>query len=165
MEVTKTPFHSGEHLVCAAPMKHEGDKSRCGQLCEKNRRLSLWRFHFESPPREPIWSHSSVWEQMENATSLFFFLKVHCPFVRVPRTPTKEAWSKSQEAWLVILPLPVMSYKTMSLSVSHPFPKRNTQETVILPSYFTGLTWGLQKNLWKGRKVSLKSRNECGTSE
>lgn len=82
-----------------------------------------------------------------------------------PKNGDWKAWSKSQEAWLVILPLPVMNYKTMSPSVSYPFPKRNTQETAILPSYFTGLTWGLHGILWKGRRVSLKSRNERDTSE
>lgn len=58
-----------------------------------------------------------------------------------------------------------MSYKTMSASVSYPFPKRNTQKTAILPSYFTGLTWGFHETLWKGRRVSLKSRNERDISE
>lgn len=133
---------------------------RTGDLASEGFTLSLLP---KVRPQGPIWSPSSVLEQRKNATSSFFWHPT------VPLYGSQERWLKSlvQESGGLAChsALSVMSYRTMSPSVSDPFPKRNTQETAILPSYFTALTWGLHGILWKGRRVPLKSRNERDTSE
>ena len=70
-----------------------------------------------------------------------FLWNSHHHFVQVPRTQRKETWSRSQETWVVVPPLPVMSQRTISLCL-HPFPKRKSEEPAIYPGSLTGL-WTL----------------------